>query len=232
MMVLSTAAAFRRYKADSSYTPKLLSSIFFFFLFIAASSLAQWFIAEQHIHPTNNADLAALVFRVVMPPAVDVASVLYLSIMGYKSLKKFLDEQQQKAAAIKLLNEAELTILQAQQEAERRQKEAEQYLAQKERRENLLLRIEEIHSEAMVNTAQRVLLNPYPGPVQVMEADHQQSDGTRSGRSIDERAPVQIPLPGVRHEHGGKMNGHTKAEGEFERLAPESRAAGDTSFRE
>src|SRR5581483_8365396 len=97
-------------------------------------------------------------FRVKMPPAVDIASMLYLSIMGYKSLKKFLAEQQLKAEAIRLLNEAELTIQAAQQEATRRHKEAEQQLEQKARRENLLLRIEEIHSQAMIETAQRALL--------------------------------------------------------------------------
>lgn len=236
MMVLSTAAAFRRYKADSSYTAKLVSSIFFFLLFIAASSLAQWFIAEQHIHPKNNADLAALIFRVVMPPAVDVASVLYLSIMGYKSLRKFLDEQQQKAAAIKLLNEAELTILGAQQEAERRQKEAEQYLAQKERRESLLLRIEEIHSQAMVETAQRVLLNPASaGPVQVREArSTQEHQGYVS--QAEEREPAQIPLPSVRSavvSPSGSLNGHAKPNGVYEKFTPGSESAdGDASFRQ
>lgn len=224
MMVLSTAAAFRRYKADSSYTPKLLSSLFFFFLFIAASSLAQWFIAEQHIHPQNTADLAALIFRVTMPPAVDVASMLYLSIMGYKSLKKFLEEQQQKANAIKLLNEAELTIQAAQQEVERRQKEAEQYLAQKERRENLLLRIEEIHSQAMVDTAQRVLLGK-PGPVHIEEAH------PHEGRV---NAPEQIPMPGVRRAAPvtALQNGHTQAAGTYERWTPEeSESADGPTFR-
>ncbi len=183
MMVLSTATAFRRYKADASYTPKLLSSVFFFLVFIIASGLAQWFIAEQHIHPKNTADLAALIFRVAMPPAVDIASMLYLSIMGYKSLKKFLAEQQQKAEAIRLLNEAELTIQAAQQEAERRQKEAEQALAMKERREALLLRIEEIHSQAMIDTAQRALL---PGAGQ---------------------QPLSLPVMAASGQNGGAANG-------------------------
>src|SRR5579885_56269 len=183
MMVLSTATAFRRYKADASYTPKLLSSVFFFLLVIIASGLAQWCIAEQHIHPKNTADLAALIFRVAMPPAVDIDSMVYLSIMGYKSLKKFLAEQQQKAEAIRLLNEAELTIQAAQQEAERRQKEAEQALAMKERREALLLRIEEIHSQAMIDTAQRALL---PG------AGHQ---------------PLSLPVMAASGQNGGAANG-------------------------
>ncbi len=190
MMVLSTATAIRRYKADASYTPKLLSSIFFFLVFIVASGLAQWFIAEQHIHPKNTADLAALIFRVAMPPAVDIASMLYLSIMGYKSLKKFLAEQQQKAEAIRLLNEAELTIQAAQQEAERRHKEAESALAMKERREALLLRIEEIHSQAMIDTAQRALL---PGAAHGLERLQARMEQWESMQRVTPVAPLVLP---------------------------------------
>lgn len=177
MMVLSTATAFKRSKADRSYTSSMLGSLFFFALFIAASSLAQWFIAEQHIHPKNTADLAALIFRVTMPPAVDIASMLYLGIMGYKSLKKFLAEQNLKAEAIRLLNEAELKIVEAQQEAERRQKETEQTLALKERRELLLLRIEEIHSQAMIDTAQHALLPGKLAPYRIEEESEDATNG-------------------------------------------------------
>lgn len=200
MMVLSTAAAFRRYKADSSYTPKLLSSIVFFFVFVASSSLAQWFIAEQHIHPHTRADLAALIFRVTMPPAVDVASMLYLAIMGYQSLKKFLAEQHLKAEAITQLNAAEIRIQEAQQEAERRQKEAEQSLAMKDRREALLLRIEEIHSQAMIDTAQRALLPRGRASVRLEEIE-----GSEEGYR-------DIPMPGVTNHRYNSEGGSFRSE--------------------
>jgi hypothetical protein len=163
---------------------------------------------------------------------VDIASMLYLSIMGYKSLKKFLAEQQQKAEAIKQLNEAELTIQAAQQEVARRQKEAEQYLAQKQRREELLLRIEEIHSQAMVQTAQQVLLGPGNArPVRVEE--DQTSAQAQPRRPLSEGEEYRIPMPGVRSVEGaGKSNHHqTNHSGTFERWTGEGEGADGDSFR-
>jgi len=154
-------------------------------LFLVASGLAQWYIAESHIHPRTRADLAALMFRVTMPAAVDISAALFLGIMGYKSLKKFLAQQQQKAEAIRALNEAELKIEEAQQEAIRRQKEAEQALALKERREALLLRIEEIHSQAMIDTAQRALL---PG--------------------VGQMPPLSLPAGAANGQNGGASTGN------------------------
>lgn len=157
MMVLSTATAFRRYKTDSSYTPKLIASIVSFIVFTLASSFAQWWIATAHIKPTSVADYAALIFRVGMVPCVDVAALLYLSIMGYKSLRQYLGEMEQKAQAIRLLNEAEIAIEDAQAGAKQRREQAIQYQAGQAALQELVLEIGKIQGRVMVEMAKSAL---------------------------------------------------------------------------
>src|SRR5206468_1201989 len=83
----------------------------FFLLFSLASGLAQWFIALLHVGGLHTpAALAALIFRVAMVPAVDIASLLFLAVMNFKSLKKFVADQRVRAQAIRDINEAELEI--------------------------------------------------------------------------------------------------------------------------
>ena len=76
---------------DAGYAPKFVGSLVSFLLFSLASGLAQWFIALLHVGGLHSpAGLAALIFRVAMVPAVDIASLLFLAVMNFKSLKKFV----------------------------------------------------------------------------------------------------------------------------------------------
>ena len=118
MMTLSCAVALRKMTTDGSYAPKFVGSLVSFLLFSLASGLAQWFIALLHVGGLHNtAGLAALIFRVAMVPAVDVASLLFLAVMNFKSLKKFVADQRVRAQAIRDINEAELEIQRAQSAA-------------------------------------------------------------------------------------------------------------------
>ncbi len=145
MMSLASATALRRVTSDRGYVYKLLSAIFFFALFSLASGLAQWFIAMNHIGGIAGGT-AALVFRVAMPPAVDIASLLYISVMGFKSLKRHLANMKMMADALQDLNDAELDIRKSQNMAK-----------QQERRENLLMRVEGLQADAVIKAVERSL---------------------------------------------------------------------------
>jgi soluble cytochrome b562 len=153
MMVLATATAWRRYQADPAYTPKLMAALASFVVFSLASCLAQWVITYNHLRPQVASDYAALIFRVGMVPCVDIAALLYLSIMSAKSLKHYLGEMQQKAQAIRHLAEAEIAIEEAQQSALQRQEEAKQYLAGRAELQNLITEIARINGQALVEQA-------------------------------------------------------------------------------
>jgi hypothetical protein len=155
MMTLSAATALRKMATDTSYGAKFVGSLVSFLLFSLASGLAQWFIASSHIVPTNNSGLVALVFRVAMVPAVDVASLLFLAVMQFKSLKKFVADQRIRAQAIRDINEAELEIQRAQSAAQRRETEERQDLLMKEQRNQVWLELDRLHAQTMITEAKR-----------------------------------------------------------------------------
>ena len=88
--------------------PSSLAPVVSFLVFSLASGLAQWFIASLHIAPHDTSGMVALIFRVAMVPAVDIASLLFLAVMSFKSLKKFVADQRIRAQAVRDINEAEL----------------------------------------------------------------------------------------------------------------------------
>lgn len=155
MMTFSAASALRKMASDGSYAAKFVASVAAFVLFALASGLAQWFIASRHLAPTDTAGMAALVFRVAMVPAVDVAALLFLAVMNFQSLKKFVADQRLRAQAIRDLNEAELEIQRAQAVARRRETEEQQDIAIKEQRNSLWLELDRLHAQSLLADAQR-----------------------------------------------------------------------------
>ncbi|SRR5579875_131793 len=155
MMTLSAATALRKMSTDRGYLPKLLGSLVSFLLFSLASGLAQWFIASHHVVTTDKSGLAALIFRVTMVPAVDIASLLFLAVMQFKSLKKFVTDQRIRAQAIRDINEAELEIQRAQAAASRRETEERQDLLMKEQRNQVWLELDRLHAQSMIAHARR-----------------------------------------------------------------------------
>lgn len=177
MMVISTARAWRQYKNDPLGESWLFISSLFFILFTLASCFAQWVIAYNHIHPHVFSDYAALIFRVSMPTTADIACMLWLGIMRYKSLKQYLSEKQQKAQAIQLLNEVEISIKEAEQSAERRNEQAQQAIEIQRKFSNLVLQISEISGEGMIEIAR--LATKAGGPFRLLE-DGANHNGARS----------------------------------------------------
>jgi hypothetical protein len=158
MMTFSAATALRRMAADPGYVGKFFGSLVLFVLASLASGLAQWFIASQHVHLHDTPSLAALVFRVAMVPAVDIASLLFLAVMTFRSLKKFLADQRIRAQAIRDINEAELDIQRAQAAAARRETEERQDMHMKEARNEVWLELDRLHAQAMITDAKRRML--------------------------------------------------------------------------
>lgn len=146
MISLSAATALRRFTTDRGYIAKLISTLFFLLVFSLASGLAQWFVAATHLIQQDTSGTAALVFRVVMPTAVDVASLLYISIMKFKSLKTHINNLKMEADALRELNDAEIGIRKAQNNAK-----------QQEQREQLLMDVEAIQAKAVLKAVEQSL---------------------------------------------------------------------------
>ena len=107
--------------------------------------------------PVTTAGQVALAFRVAMPVAIDLASMLYLSIMKIKSLKRYLAEMGQKAEAIEQVNKSHLWVEQAQQEALRAKQQHDQYLQSLAATQQVVIDLQRLITGHIVTTATTAL---------------------------------------------------------------------------
>ena len=173
MMTLSAATALRRMAQDASYAPKFIGICIAFLLFSLASGLAQWYTASYHITPRTTSSMVALVFRVAMVSAVDIASLLFLAVMSFKSLKKFVADQRIRAQAIRDINEVELEIERAQSSAARRHAEERQDLKMKDQRNAVWLELDKLHAQSMIAHAKRQAALPASGSTSITPDEDQ-----------------------------------------------------------
>lgn len=125
-----------------------------------ASGLVMYVIAVANmpIHPTSfyYTVIGLRTFAVML---LDLMSVCVLFFRG-KSLQKFLHEQAQKGHAIQAVNESELAITRAQEQAKIRKQEDEQYIEGKKRSAEVVIELQEMTNQAILEMARRNLLKP------------------------------------------------------------------------
>src|SRR5215831_8609350 len=156
-LTVSIATAVRRAASDQEMLPRLVASIVAFVVFSVASGLAQWYVATLHLSPATSAGQVALAFRVAMPMAIDLASMLYLSIMKLKSLKRYLAEMGQKAEAIEQVNKSHLRVEQAQQEALQAKQQHDQYMQSLAATQQVVIDLQRLITGHIVTTATAAL---------------------------------------------------------------------------
>ncbi len=152
----ATAHALAKAFIDNSYISKAVLAALFFLLLSTISGVSQWYILTQHIqmtmttviagHAVTTTDGAAVtqgLFRTLIGPAVDVGSLIFLSIMKIKSLKKELAKLELKAAAIQQLNMKEIEVERASTDAQ-----------QTRERNSLIMEMERMNLEDVRNKMQ------------------------------------------------------------------------------
>lgn len=162
MFVVAIATAARRQVSDPEYRSRLIWSVLFFGVFIAASGLAQWFVASGHLaalhlQTQSRPGQVALGFRVGIPAIFDIGSALYLAIMKVKTQKRYLAEQAQKAEAIEQLNKSHLRVQEAQEGARRDKEQHDQYLTSLKASQELVNEMQRLIAESMLKKARRGL---------------------------------------------------------------------------
>jgi len=102
---------------------------------------------------------------------------LFLAVMSFKSLKKFLADQRVRAQAIRDINEVELEVDRAQSMAARRQQEERQDLTMKDQRNQVWLELDRLHAQSMIADAKRRAALP---------------PGSSSGADLDTSQDIKI----------------------------------------
>jgi len=101
----------------------------------------------RHVDIHAAGGYSALIFRVAMPTAVDIASLIYISVMKFKSLKSHIENLRQEAIALRELNDADIAI-----------RKSQNALKQQEAREDLLMKVEAIQAKAVLRAVEKSLL--------------------------------------------------------------------------
>src|SRR6266566_3081225 len=125
-----------------------------------ASGLVMYVIAGAALPASvlhTNLGSAVIFLRTGAVMLIDGISVCILFFRG-KSLQKYLHEMSQKSHAITATNEAELAIKRAQETAEMRQREDQQYLEGKQRQFEVVAELTEMTNQALLDVARRNLL--------------------------------------------------------------------------
>src|SRR6266568_366589 len=126
--------------------------------FNIGSGVAQLVIAAAYLHVSTGGQYLMIALRVGTVCLLDLASVFIFAAFRTKSLPKFLATQEKKAHAIRAITESELEVQRAISDADRRRREDDLYLAGKERREDLIIRLEEMQAQALIRQAEAALL--------------------------------------------------------------------------
>jgi hypothetical protein len=149
---------FGRSEKSAAHIIKLIVTFVVWLLFVLASAWGQWSVASAAlpVHASQGL-IISIWLRIGMACMLDAASVAIMFWRG-KSLTKYLAQLQQKATATMQVNEAELSIQRAQASAAARQKEDDMYLAGKVRSQEIVNRVQELQSQALIEAAQRALM--------------------------------------------------------------------------
>jgi hypothetical protein len=123
-----------------------------------ASGLVMYVIAATAMPLAhNNLYYAVIGLRTSAVMLIDLISVCILFFRG-KSLQRHLHEMSQKSQAILAVNESELAIQRAQEQAHMRQLEDEQYLEGKRRQAEVVAELTEMVNQSLVDGARQNLL--------------------------------------------------------------------------
>jgi hypothetical protein len=179
---VSIATAVRRVVADEDMLPRLVASIAAFVVFSVASGLAQWYVATLHVSPTTASGQASLIFRVAMPVVIDLSSMLYLSIMKVKSLKRYLAEQARDAGGDRA-GEPEPPVREASPAgAHQAKQQHDQYMHSLEATQQVVIDLQRLITGHIVATATAALTGRPGGEalVQALPAAGEAAEGAKA----------------------------------------------------
>lgn len=155
-LTYAMGALLQRKTLDRGNWTRFAFLLLLWLLFDIGSGLAQWVIAVQVLHASDTWTVRMIFLRVAMVSLLDLACVVIFAAFRGKSLKKFLDTQRQKAEAIRAINDSELEIERAQQEAVMRRDAERQYLEGRQARERVIVQFEGMMGQALLNQANRM----------------------------------------------------------------------------
>lgn len=163
MLSVTLARTAKRMTNDKQIWKYLLVVSIAFLAVALASALAQWVLIVFNIggYGLRGASPAMVIivigFRAFMPICIDIASLLYLAIHGYRSLKQKLAQIDERAEAFEKLHDRALAIQAKEDKARQEREDAEAERARRMKTEETLNRITEMQTDAALTLIEKSL---------------------------------------------------------------------------
>ena len=157
-LVLAASIAARKIRSSTSeYVGLFVMLAIALVFFSVASGVAQYVLVEVHLNPHPGVEQAAAIFRVSAGPAVDICSLMFLSVMRFKSLKKHLHDMEQKRIGIHAANQAEIALQAEQMKAALDMQQSLSDLTTKAKRAEIWNELERMQGQSMIENARRTM---------------------------------------------------------------------------
>lgn len=153
---LAVVVSFKRSLKDRSQLPTFITLALLFLVLGIGNSCAQLFLIDQHIAmKAGSPAMFGVYFRAFGPMVIDVISAAYLSVVGIRSLKKYLADQREKITAVRDVSAIHIELDQAHLKASMDKQNAIMEMHSKAQRAATWNEIEQMQSKAMIEQARR-----------------------------------------------------------------------------
>lgn len=156
---LAVAVQLRRSVKDRSQVGMTVFLIVLFICLGIGNSFAQIFLIDQHLQVSDLPGKVAVGFRAGAPLVIDVIATVYLSVVGVRSLKKYLADQRAKIEAVRDVNQINIELDSTTIKAAIEKQSAVMDMESKAHRAQTWNEIERMQAEAMISQARKNMLD-------------------------------------------------------------------------
>lgn len=158
--VMSTACAraVKRTQVDDGARGIMIASLVCFIVLGLGSGIAQWFIYTASYGQTIPIGIIVVsIFKGVAPIIADVGAGVYLSLHGYKSLKKKLAQLDERAEAVTKIFQKQAAIVDQSQKQRKEREDAEAERERRNKKEAMIDRVYEMMGDSFVGMMENYL---------------------------------------------------------------------------
>lgn len=158
--VMSTACAraVKRWQVDQGAMGMMVASLLCFIVLGIGSAVAQWFIYTAPYGATIPTGVVVVsIFKGVTPIIADVGAGVYLSLHGYKSLKKKLAQLDERAEAVQKIFQKQAAIIDQSEKQRKDREDADAERMRRNKKEEMIDRVYEMMGDSFVGAMENYL---------------------------------------------------------------------------
>jgi membrane protein implicated in regulation of membrane protease activity len=162
---ITCARAVKRVRVDPSAVWILIAGLLCFLLISAGSAIAQWILYTSSYNPIPTGVAVVALFRGCAPVIADLICAVFLALHGYKSLRRRLAQLDERAEAVEKIYARQVVIIEREEKLRKEREDAEAERRRRDKREEMLDRVQEMQTTSMLDAMEYVLTIPQKSTV-------------------------------------------------------------------